>query len=182
MSLANTIQLLTTRVAQEFNSVRSDIANNTSIVNSALALKADITSVDTALGLKADTLYVDTALGLKANAADVYTRGETDSAIASVATAVYTKGEADLAISAGIAAVMGGATPEALNTLNELAAALGDDANFASSVATSIGLKADQATTYTKTEVDGLISPITGELSTLGALDLVALFESTLVA
>lgn len=34
--------------------------------------------------------------------------------------------------------------PETLDTLNELAAALGDDPNFATTVATQIGLKADQ--------------------------------------
>ena len=36
-------------------------------------------------------------------------------------------------------------SPETLNTLNELAAALGDDPNFATTVAGQIGLKADQA-------------------------------------
>ena len=35
--------------------------------------------------------------------------------------------------------------PEALNTLNELAAALGDDANFATTVSTQLGLKANTA-------------------------------------
>jgi hypothetical protein len=34
--------------------------------------------------------------------------------------------------------------PEALNTLNELAAALGDDPNFATTIATQIGNKADK--------------------------------------
>jgi hypothetical protein len=37
------------------------------------------------------------------------------------------------------------AAPSTLDTLNELAAALGDDANFATSVSTSIGLKANTA-------------------------------------
>ena len=37
--------------------------------------------------------------------------------------------------------------PTTLNTLNELAAALGDDANFATTVSTNIGLKADKSTT-----------------------------------
>lgn len=41
--------------------------------------------------------------------------------------------------------------PAALNTLNELAAALGDDPNFASSVSTSLGLKADQSSLDTHT-------------------------------
>ena len=45
-----------------------------------------------------------------------------------------------------VAAVIG-AAPETLNTLDELAAALGDDANFASTVATAIGMKADAAAT-----------------------------------
>lgn len=36
-------------------------------------------------------------------------------------------------------------SPETLNTLNELAAALGDDPNFATTVAEQIGLKADEA-------------------------------------
>jgi hypothetical protein len=39
--------------------------------------------------------------------------------------------------------------PEALNTLNELAAALGDDANFATTVSTNIGKKADSSITIT---------------------------------
>jgi hypothetical protein len=42
--------------------------------------------------------------------------------------------------------------PEALNTLNELAAALGDDANFATTTATNLGLKAPLASpTFTGT-------------------------------
>ncbi|MGL4998349.1 MAG: hypothetical protein ACRC5T_05215 [Cetobacterium sp.] len=58
------------------------------------------------------------------------------------------------------------AAPEALDTLKELASALGNDPNFATTIATQIGLKADKtyvdgqlalkadkATTFTKTEV-----------------------------
>lgn len=61
--------------------------------------------------------------------------------------------------------------PSTLNTLDELAAALGDDANFATTIANSLGLKANtvdvntalalkanQSTTYTKTETDSLLS------------------------
>ena len=47
--------------------------------------------------------------------------------------------------------------PEALNTLDELAAALGDDANFATTVTTQIGLKVDKTTfdahTHTKSQI-----------------------------
>ena len=72
------------------------------------------------------------SLDLKADQSTTYTKGEVDTKVA------------DLVDSA----------PETLDTLNELAAALGDDPNFATTVTNSIGTKADQATTYTKTEVD----------------------------
>lgn len=53
--------------------------------------------------------------------------------------------------------------PETLNTLNELAAALGDDPNFAVTIATQIGSKADTAHThddryYTEMEIDSKLS------------------------
>ena len=53
---------------------------------------------------------------------------------------VATKTYADSAATTAVAAVID-AAPEALNTLNELAAALGDDANFATTITTSIGTK-----------------------------------------
>src|SRR6056300_457869 len=52
-------------------------------------------------------------------------------------------------------------SPEALNTLNELAAALGDDANFSTTVTNSIALKAPLASpTFTGTlTASGLVYP-----------------------
>ena len=56
--------------------------------------------------------------------------------------------------------------PATLDTLNELAAALGDDANFASTVATSLGEKLDistASTTYaTKTELENVPTTFNG--------------------
>jgi plastocyanin len=56
--------------------------------------------------------------------------------------------------------------PETLDTLNELAAALGDDANFASTVATSLGEKLDissASTIYaTKTELENVPTTFNG--------------------
>jgi hypothetical protein len=49
------------------------------------------------------------------------------------------------ASAAAVAAIVDSA-PSTLNTLNELAAALGDDANFASTIATSLGNKLDIST------------------------------------
>lgn len=45
-------------------------------------------------------------------------------------------------------------SPGALDTLNELADALGDDPNFAATVATQLALKADAASVYSKAEAD----------------------------
>ena len=58
----------------------------------------------------------------------------------------YTSAETDSAISTATAALVDSA-PAALDTLNELASALGDDANFATTTATSIGTKWTQDNT-----------------------------------
>jgi hypothetical protein len=52
-----------------------------------------------------------------------------------------------------------GEAPEALNTLQELAAALNDDADFAASVAQALGDR------YTKTEADALFQTLAGMAS-----------------
>ncbi|AJA43580.1 hypothetical protein PBI_THOR_5 [Mycobacterium phage Thor] len=54
----------------------------------------------------------------------------------------------DARVSLGTAALVDSA-PATLDTLNELAAALGDDQNFATTVASQIGAKADKTTTIT---------------------------------
>jgi hypothetical protein len=63
------------------------------------------------------------------------------SASANYATKIYADNSASVA-----AAALVDAAPSTLNTLNELAAALGDDANFASTVSTSLGNKLDIST------------------------------------
>jgi hypothetical protein len=75
---------------------------------------------------------------------------------------VYSQDETDTAISNAIAGLVDTA-PEALDTLNELAAALGDDENFASTVTTSLSGKSDTGHThddryYTETETDDLLN------------------------
>lgn len=72
---------------------------------------------------------------LQAIDADVYAR--------------YTKTEVDQLITNLIAGA-----PGALDTLNELAAALGDDANFATTVANQLALKANAADVYSKAQSD----------------------------
>lgn len=50
--------------------------------------------------------------------------------------------------------------PEALDTLNELATALGDDPNFATTMATELGKKANATDVYTKKEIDDQLGDI----------------------
>lgn len=61
----------------------------------------------------------------------------------------YTKTEVDTLITNLISGA-----PGALNTLDELAAALGDDANFAATVTNSLALKANIEDVYTKAQAD----------------------------
>jgi len=61
------------------------------------------------------------------------------------------------AFALGLANLVNGA-PEALNALNELAAAMGNSPNFAADVAAQIGLKANAADVYLKTAIDALIA------------------------
>lgn len=56
----------------------------------------------------------------------------------------FTKTETSAAVSAAVAALVG-AAPETLNQLNELATALGNDPNFAATIAAALGLKAPLA-------------------------------------
>ena len=57
------------------------------------------------------------------------------------------------ASAAEIAALVDGA-PDLLNTLNELAAAIGDDANFGTAIEASINTSVDEANTFTTTAVN----------------------------
>lgn len=64
----------------------------------------------------------------------------------------YTSTQTDAAISTAIANLVDTA-PATLDTLNELAAALGDDPNFATTVTNSIATKADATHTHTKSDI-----------------------------
>ena len=66
-----------------------------------------------------------------------------------------------------LAALLDGA-PGALNTLNELAAALGDDANFASTVTTALSGKAASSHTHAIADVTGLQDDLDAKLALAG--------------
>ena len=72
-----------------------------------------------------------------------------------------------------------GSAPETLDTLNELAAALGNDPNFATSIMALIGGKADLVHVHTKAQITDFPAALPangGNADTLGGKDLIDLF------
>jgi hypothetical protein len=113
---------------------------------SLLALKSEVAAVTkTSLGL-----------GNVDNTSDANKPVSTAQSTA-IATA---KSEAIADATSQVNALLTGA-PAALNTLDELAAALGDDANFAASVTTSLGLKVDSLTPISQKTASYTLSSLT---------------------
>jgi len=122
-------------------------------------LRQDVNTLATTKADKATTL---SGYGIT----DAYTKTEIDGKINSKANSsdVYTKAETEDQIDIKVAALVSQA-PETLDTLDELAAALGDDPNFATTVSNQIGTKlntstytADKATFATKTELSSKVN------------------------
>ena len=141
------------------------------IANTALlATTADVAAVTkTTLGL-----------GNVDNTADTAKPVSTSQASA-IATA---KAEAIADATSQVNALLTGA-PAALNTLDELAAALGDDANFAASVTTNLGLKVDSLTPISQKTASYTLSSLTErddliEMSSASALTLTIPTDATL--
>jgi hypothetical protein len=123
-----------------------DAKYDAATATSALAAKAPLES-PTFTGTVAGVTKVHVGLGNVDNTADSAKPVSTAQATA-IATA---KSEAIADATAQVNAVIASA-PAALNTLDELAAALGDDANFATTVTTSLAAKAPLASpTFTGT-------------------------------
>ena len=90
-----------------------------------------------------------------------YTKSETDQKIVELSpptdlSAYSTTTQMNAAINGAVDGLIDTA-PDALNTLNELSAALNDDANFATTVTNSLALKANSADVYTQSEIDTAI-------------------------
>ena len=146
--IADTADLATKTYADSAVSTHnSDTTNVHGIADtSLLATTADVAAVTkTSLGLGSVDNTADTAK-------PVSTAQST-----AIATA---KAEAIADATAQVNALLTGA-PAALNTLDELAAALGDDANFASSVTTSLGLKVDSLTPISQKTASYTLSSLT---------------------
>jgi len=148
MSLQTRISDLATRVGTEFKTVRTEIAgagggdllasNNLSeLVNDATA-RTNL-DVDSSGEVDAKVAAV-TLAGLGGlTQAEVDARASLASgAVTLVGLGGLTQAEVDARASIAVATVVDGA-PAALDTLNEIAAALGDDANAITDLLTSVG-------------------------------------------
>ena len=130
--VTSSIQTQITAAGTALSTHESDTTNVHGIADTALlALKSEVAAVTPA------TL----GLGNVDNTSDANKPVSTAQSSA-IATA---KSEAIADATSQVSALISGA-PAAMNTLDELAAALGDDANFAASVTTSLGLKVDSLT------------------------------------
>lgn len=98
--------------------------NNTSNPHSVTKAQLQLANVDNTSDIdKPISTAVQTVLSTKANVSDVYSKSQTDSKISDSINSLVD------------------AAPGALDTLNELAAALGDDPNFASTITSTIANK-----------------------------------------
>ncbi len=133
MSLASNVSSLATRIATEVKSLRTLINGNAADLSglnttSKTSVVSAINEVNTALG------NIDVSSQVAALIDDTATS----------TTKVWSSSKTNTAIGAAVAAVVD-AAPAALDTLNELAAALGDDANYASTITTALSAKAADA-------------------------------------
>lgn len=143
-TLATKTELSTGLAGKLDNSAASGFVPTTRKVN-GVALDEDITitATDPNAATKTELNSVNTDLQtFKTTVADTYA---TDQDVANAVSALVDS------------------SPDTLNTLNELAAALGDDPNFATTVATQIGTKADQTSLdATNTNLANLTSTVNG--------------------
>lgn len=157
-------------VGIDWNSVTSKFDIDGTVATTAYADQAEADAITTAAadattkanaavvsaGTAADTKISTAVAALTKSSVGLSNVDNTADASKPVSTAqssaiATAKAEAIADATAQVNALLTGA-PEALNTLDELAAALGDDANFASTVTTNLALKAPLASpTFTGT-------------------------------
>ncbi|UTH76114.1 hypothetical protein [Chromobacterium sp. IIBBL 290-4] len=187
----------TTLAGYGITDATSKDANNRSWANAFRANKGTPVNDDAALGfafgLDGDTgLFADTSgsnantgtnnLSLYIDSSKVFNVYRNGSIWTPAYGALEDKFASKADLKTAIDNVVAGA-PGALNTLQELAAALGNDQNFAGTITNSLGSKADKATTLAgygisdgasksdlKTAIDGVVSGAPGALNTLQEL------------
>jgi hypothetical protein len=140
-------------------------------VTSAIQTQLDSKLESADLSGYATETYVDNAVGNVtidlSTAAGTGLEWNTGTSQFDIDSTIATKAYADTAAASAAAAIVDSA-PTTLNTLNELAAALGDDANYATTISTALGLKQDKVTGVSDIEIgylDGVTSSIQDQLN-----------------
>ena len=142
----------------------ADSAVSTEVTNRNSAISTHNSATTSVHGI-ADTAALATKVYAD-NAVSTHEQDTTNIHGIADTSALATKTYADNAASTAVAAVIDSA-PAALNTLNELAAALGDDENYAATITSALALKAPiNAPTFT-----GTVSGITKTMVGLGNVD-----------
>lgn len=127
MSFATNVSNLATRIATEIKGLRTLINGNAANLNSLTTTEKS-----------------NLVAAINEVAASVGGAGATINDSTTSTTSVWSSTKTNTAISTAVSNLVD-AAPAALDTLNELAAALGDDANFATTVTNSLATKAADA-------------------------------------
>ena len=138
MTFPVNIANLVTRIGTEFKAIRTLIAGSAT---------GDVSGLNTAA-----SNLVSAVNEVKATADAAAGGGVTINDAATNGTEAWSSTKIDAEISAAVSALLDGA-PDALDTLNELAAAVNDDASFAASVTASLANKADTSAIYTQAQL-----------------------------
>ena len=127
-------------------------------VDASLNLKPSFSQVDASLNLMSAVTYVDASLNLKANLASPTFTGTPNAP-----TALYDNSSNQIAttgfVQGRISSIINSA-PAALDTLNELAAALGNNANFAATVTNSLSQKANTTDVNAALDLKATVSSV----------------------
>jgi len=167
---ANTITLnVDTATIATTNYVDSAITGVNNQSGATYVLVSDVGSADGVASLGPDGKIPDSEIPAAiARDSELSSHTSASTSVHGIAdtSALATKTYADNAASTAAAAVVASA-PSALNTLNELAAALGNDASYASTITTALGTKAPIASpTFT-----GTVGGVTKAMVGLGNVD-----------
>ena len=151
MSLVTNITNLTTRIATETKAIKTLLNGNSADLSSLTT--TDKTSLVGALNeLAADLASIDVTAQIEGYIDDATT----------ATTSLWSSSKIDSQIANAVSALVDGA-PGVLDTLNELAAALGDDADFATSISTALAGKAASVHSHAISDVTGLQTALDGK-------------------
>lgn len=166
MSLSTNVSNLATRVATEIKSVRTLVNGNA----------VDLSSLTTT-----DKSNLVNALNELNSAIAAIDLTDLISDTTTATTSTWSSTKITGVIDAAVSDLVDGA-PELLNTLNELAAALGDDENFATSISNALAGKADSVHTHAISDITGLQGALDDKVETIDIGDTSANYVTTFEA